>query len=156
MMMTRRTALGFSVAMISPQLIAAATRGHDVKYVGGTLSEIREDTDGQLYIDDDKVLRWVSKKSSFSIPYDSITSVEFGQKSGRRIAVAVLVTPLALLSKKRRHFLTVGYKDSSDKTQGVVLELAKGLPRSVITVIESRSGVKCEYESEEAKKHVHG
>ncbi len=70
--------------------------------------------------------------------------------------MAIMLSPLALLSKKRRHFLTIGYKDSADKTQGVVLELSKGLPRSVITVVESRSGVKCEYESEEARKHVHG
>jgi hypothetical protein len=60
------------------------------------------------------------------------------------------------MSKKRRHFLTVGFKDSKDLPQGVVIELPKGTPKSEITTIEVRSGVKCDYESEEARKHVHG
>jgi hypothetical protein len=37
-----------------------------------------------------------------------------------------------------------------------VLELSKKMPRLIITVLEARSGVKCEYDSEEAKKHVNG
>ncbi|MCX6587171.1 MAG: hypothetical protein NTX13_11425 [Acidobacteria bacterium] len=67
-----------------------------------------------------------------------------------------MINPLFLLSKKRKHFLTIGYKDSTNLQQGVILELAKGLPAKVIAIIEARSGVKCEYESEEAKKHLHG
>jgi hypothetical protein len=62
----------------------------------------------------------------------------------------------ALFSKKRKHFLTVGFRDADNQPQGVVLELPKGKPKSIITIIEARSGVKCEYESEEARKHVHG
>jgi hypothetical protein len=50
----------------------------------------------------------------------------------------------------------VNYKDGNSKQQGVVLELPKKLLRRVITIIEARSGIKCEYESEEARKHVHG
>jgi len=36
------------------------------------------------------------------------------------------------------------------------MEIAKGRAKIFITVIEARSGKKVEYESEEAKKHVHG
>jgi hypothetical protein len=102
------------------------------------------------------VIKFNSKKGSFEIPYQGITSVEYGQKAGRRVGVAIAISPWILLSKKRKHFLTLGYKDASEKQQGVVLELPKGTPRAVIAIIEARSGVKCEYESEEAKKHVHG
>jgi hypothetical protein len=133
-----------------------AVRGEDVQYVGGTISNLEGGTEGSLDTSDPKVIKFNSKKGSFEIPYQGITSVEYGQKAGRRVGVAIAISPWIPLSKKRKHFLTLGYKDASEKQQGVVLELPKGTPRAVIAIIEARSGVKCEYESEEAKKHVHG
>jgi len=37
-----------------------------------------------------------------------------------------------------------------------VIEIPKGTVKSTITILEVRSGKKVEYESEEARKHVHG
>jgi len=145
----------FIFALLSSTL-PAAVRGDDVKYVGGTITSIDQGTDGSLMIDQAKGLKFSSKKGDFEIPFANVTSLEYGQKAGRRIGVAVLVNPLFLLSKKRKHFITIGYKDSANVQQGVVLELAKGLPAKVITIVEARSGIKCEYESEEARKHLHG
>ena len=137
-------------------LAAAAVRGDDVRYVGGTIVNIPQDTEGSLLINPDKGLLFQCKKGTFEIPFERVTSLEYGQKAGRRLGVAFLVNPLFILSKKRKHFLTIGYKDGKAASQGVVLELSKGLPAQVITIVEARSGVKCEYESEEARKHLHG
>jgi len=143
--------------LLVPQWFAAlaAVRGDEVMYVGGTMG-LPEGTEGQLDTSDARVLRFKSAKGNFEIPYDGVTSLEYGQKAGRRLGVAITLTLWALFSKKRKHFLTIGFKDANDQPQGVVLELPKGKPKSVITIIEARSGVKCEYESEEARKHVHG
>lgn len=153
--MDRRTAL----KLFAPALLAApawsAVRGDSVMYVGGTVA-ISEGAQGKLDLSDSKLLRFASKKGSFEVPYDGVTSLEYGQKAGRRLGVALTLTVWALMSKKRKHFLTIGYKDATDTPQGVVLELPKGRPKSIITVLEMRSGLKCEYESEEARKHVHG
>ncbi len=156
--MTRRESLSklARCGLLIPTLSAAAVRGKEAMYVGGTIGGLPEATEGQLDTDDPKVLKFTSPKGKFEIPYDGITSVEYGQKAGRRLGVAIVITVWALFSKKRKHFLTIGFKDANDKPNGVVLELAKGTPKSVITIIEARSGVKCEYESEEARKHVHG
>ena len=70
--------------------------------------------------------------------------------------MALTITIWALLSKKRKHYLTIGYTDGNDKPQGVVIEIPKGTVKSTITILEVRSGKKVEYESEEARKHVHG
>jgi hypothetical protein len=131
-------------------------RGDEVKYVGGTLASVPAGTEGEIDTANAKVLRFRSGKGTFEIPYDTITSLEYGQKAGRRIGVAIMISAIALLSKKRRHYLSIGYKDAGDASQGVVLELSKKMPRLIITVLEARSGVKCEYDSEEAKKHVNG
>lgn len=152
--MTRRAALALPLA--AGGCLYGAVRGEDVQYIGGTMTQIPDGTKGNLITSDAKVMKFESDKGNFEIPYQGITSVEYGQKAGRRIGVAIAISPWILLSKKRKHFLTLGYKDPQEKQQGVVLELPKGTPRSIIAIIEARSGVKCEYESEEAKKHVHG
>lgn len=156
--MTRRDYLLMAGSVyIGLQAVArGAVRGKEVMYVGGTIAGLPEATEGALETTDAKVLRFTSTKGKFEIPYEGITSIEYGQKAGRRLGVALVITVWALFSKKRKHFLTVGFKDAQDQPQGVVIELPKGTPKSVITILETRSGVKCEYESEEARKHVHG
>lgn len=150
-MTTRRQLL----ALVPSLFAAGAVRGDEVMYVGGTM-KVPEATEGDLETTDPKVLRFTSRKGSFEVPFDGITSIEYGQKAGRRLGVALVITVWALFSKKRKHFLTVGFKDANDQPQGIVLELPKRRPKSIITILEARSGVKCEYESEEARKHVHG
>ena len=151
-MISRRTLV---LALPAARSLLAAVRGDEVMYVGGTM-KIPEATEGKLDTSDSKVLTFTSGKGNFQVPYDGVTSLEYGQKAGRRLGVALTITVWALFSKKRKHFLTLGFKDAQDQPQGVVFELPKGRPKSIITSIEARSGVKCEYESEEARKHVHG
>lgn len=150
-MTTRRQLL----ALVPSAFAAGAVRGDEVMYVGGTM-KLPEATEGDLETTDPKVLRFTSRKGNFEVPFDGITSIEYGQKAGRRLGVALVITVWALFSKKRKHFLTVGFKDANDQPQGIVLELPKRRPKSIITILEARSGVRCEYESEEARKHVHG
>ena len=141
---------------LAPATLAAAVRGDECMYVGGTITDVPEATEGYFDTSDPKEALFMSPKGSFKIPYKNITSIEYGQKAGRRLGVAVVITVWALFSKKRKHFLTLGFKDEKNVAQGVVLELSKGRPKPIITVLEVRSGRKCEYESEEARKHVHG
>lgn len=63
---------------------------------------------------------------------------------------------MALFSKKRRHFLTVGFKDDSDKQQAAVFELGKDIVRVTLASLEARTGRKIEYEDEEARKSGRG
>ncbi|MBL8230091.1 MAG: hypothetical protein JNL98_16505 [Bryobacterales bacterium] len=154
--MTRRGLLAAISAIGGTRILAAAVRGQEVMYVGGTISGLPEATEGEVDTSDAKIFKFNSSKGSFEIPYQGITSIEYGQKAGRRLGVALTITVWALFSKKRKHFLTIGFKDAKDAPQGVVIEVPKGKPKSIITILEARSGLKCEYESEEARKHVHG
>ena len=152
-----RQAVALCVAFVLlAELIVAAVRGDEVMYIGGTVKNLAEATEGRLDTQNEEKLIFTSDKGGFEIPYGSITSLEYGQKAGRRVGVAIVITVWALFSKKRKHFLTIGYNDSQGKPQGVVIEIAKGRAKTMITIIEARSGKKVEYESEEAKKHVHG
>ena len=139
-----------------PTMVLAAVRGKEVLYVGGTIQTVPEATKGELDTRNENSLDFTSPKGSFSIPYSQVTSLEYGQKAGRRVGVAIVITVWALFSKKRKHFLTIGFKDEGGKQQGVVIEIPKGTAKAMLTIIEARSGQKVEYESDEAKQHVHG
>lgn len=153
-MNSRRTflRLGLTSLTVATLPLDSAVRGDEAMYVGGTLGA-PEKTEGTLDVSqaDSAVFTW--KKGAFKIPYKNITTLEYGQKAGRRIGVALAISPVALLSKKRKHFLSVAFTDEQGQKQGVVFELAKGKTRSTISALETRSGKSLEFESEEAKKH---
>jgi hypothetical protein len=152
--MTRRLiALALVVAFATPLL---AVGGKKAEYVGGTVSTVPEKTEGDLDTKNDTTLTFSSKKGSIVIPYANITGIEYGQKAGRRVGVAILVSPLALFSKKRKHFLTVSYKDDAGKEQAAVLELGKDIIRTTLTIVETRSGKPIEYQDDDARKAGRG
>lgn len=155
--MKRALALLLILTLSGEPLASAKVTGKEVMYVGGTIANLPEGTIGTLDATSEKVMVFSSPKGKFEIPYENITSLEYGQKAGRRLGVAlVLGNVWVLFSKKRKHMLTIGFNDENEKAQGVVLEIPKGTAKSFIITVEVRSGKKVEYESEEARKHVHG
>ncbi len=148
-------ALGVCLGLILAATVPsrAAVRGDAAKYVGGTI-DLDDNTQGKLNYDDPSDLIFTSKKGALKIAYQSIESMEYGQKVGRRVGAAVVVSPLFLFSKKRKHFLTMNYTDSDGNQQGVVFEIGKKQVRNALTTLETRSGKAVEFESEEAKKHA--
>jgi hypothetical protein len=126
------------------------------QYVGGTIASIKAGSEGKSSTADDKVFVFEYKKERLTIPYSKINGVEYGQKAGRRVGVAILVTPLALFSKKRKHYLTVNFTDEADKQQAAVFELGKDVVRVTLASLEARTGQKIEYQDEEARKSSKG
>ena len=150
--MKRITALIVVVSVLVPSL-ALAVDGDKAMYVGGTMTGVKEKAEGPLDTKDETAIAFTTKKDgSLSIPYASITGLEYGQKAGRRVAVAVLVSPLALFSKKRKHYLTISFNDAAGKEQAAVFELGKEIVRTTLTIVETRSGKKIDYQDEEARK----
>lgn len=143
------------VVLIASSPIAAVD-GNKAAYIGGTLN-LKEKSEGVLSTQSPTEATFTVKKDPpIAIPYASIESLEYGQKAGRRVAVAVLVSPLALFSKKRNHFLTITYKDASGADQAAVFELGKDIVRTTLAVLELRSKKTIEYQDEEAKRSIGG
>lgn len=121
------------------------------------MAGIKEKAEGPFDVKSETAIQFSTKKEgSIEIPYASITGLEYGQKAGRRVAVAVMVSPLALFSKKRNHYLTVSFTDTDGKEQSGVFELGKDIVRTTLTIIETRSGKKIEFQDEEARKSGKG
>ncbi len=154
--MRRAASLLVVFVLCSELLLVAGIDKDAAMYVGGTVTSIPENTVGKLDFNSEEKMAFVWPKGNWELPYKQITSLEYGQKAGRRVGVALTVTIWALFSKKRRHFLTLGFKDAEGKQQAALIEIGKARVKSSLASLEARTGLKVEYESEEAKKHVHG
>jgi len=157
----KAVALFLVMALAAPAFAGIGSK--KALYVGGTLPEVKEQTEGELQTGDEAELRFVAKGQSASIPYGRVTGLEYGQKAGRRVgatilaglALGVFALPI-LFSKKRKHFLTVGYSDEAGKEQVAVFELGKDVVRPTLAVVEARAGKKVEYQDDEARKSAKG
>jgi len=123
-----------------------------IMYVGGTVTSIKEQTEGLPSTNDEKIFVFTYKDGKLAVPYDRINDLEYGQKAGRRLGLALTISPWLLFSKKRKHFLTIGYKDENDKQQAAVFEVGKDIVRTTLASMEARTGKKIDYQDDEARK----
>lgn len=128
------------------------TTASRVSYLGGTLAQFSQGSDGALdAVDQDYFVFW-TRKQNLRVPYNSINLLEYGQKVSRRVAMAVLISPMFVLAKKKQHFLTVGYQDDDGKQQAMVFRIDKSNIRTVLVTLEARTGLKVQYQDEDARR----
>jgi len=152
--MRRTLSLVLILSLLWIPFAEAAVRGKSARYVGGTLSVFKDAVNGTWDMAESEVVFAAEKGGGkVSIPYAKIETIEYGQKAGRRVGVALVVNPLFLFYKKRKHFVSISFLDAEGKKQGAVFELAKGIVKESVTTLETKSGKKVEFESDDAKKH---
>ncbi len=149
--------LGLTVTFLvlfafAPRRLALAAEGLHADYIGGTNSSLAANTNGVLRTNGEEFLWFKAKKSQMQVSYTKINLLEYGQKVDRRYMAAFLISPLFLLSKSRRHFLTVGYTDDDGRQQAMVFQVSKGSIRSVLVSLEARTGLKVQFQDGEARK----
>lgn len=131
--------------------LSAADRGDPAEYIGGTLASLPKGG-GFIDITGAECFRFQRGSQSVEVPYDRINMLEYGQKVDRRYLLAIAISPFLLLSKSRKHFLTVGYSDEEGQQQALVFQVGKGHIRPVIVGLEAKTGRKVEYQDTEARK----
>jgi hypothetical protein len=136
--------------------LRAADAGFRAHFVGGTVAEIPGKSDGRINLEDAQVLVMHAGKVTLRVPYRRIETLEYGQHVSRRYAAAVLISPMLLLSKSRKHFVTIGFLDERGNRQAVLMQVNKGDVRAVLIALEARTGRRIEYQDEEARKSGKG
>jgi len=133
---------------------AAADRGVRAQFVGGTLPGVAPKSSAWLDLTSSDALLFSSGTAQLRIDYHKINTLEYGQNVSRRYAAAVLISPILLISKTRKHFVTMGYVDGEGHQQALVFRVEKGDIRSVLAALEARSGRRLEFQDEEARKSL--
>lgn len=147
----RRT-LGLLTVAVLLTTAALAVNGNKAQYDGGTENQVRAKAQGTVSTTSAVNFVFTSDHGSITVPYADVNDLEYGQKAGRRVGLAIMVTPLALFSKKRKHFLTIGWKDAHNQQHVAVFELGKHIVRVTLATLEARTGRKVEYQDDEARK----
>ena len=133
-------------------LASLAAAQTTVEYVGGTASQLAAGSHGSIALSDDRYLAVYAGKMQMRVAYDRVNLVEYGQQVDRRLALALVISPVFLLSKSRKHFLTIGYTGEDGKQQAMVFRVDKNGIRPTLAALEARTGLKIQYQDEEARK----
>jgi hypothetical protein len=163
--MKRLTASVLLVVMSVSSL--GAVDGKKASYFGGTASVFagaKDPVEGTLDTANPEFLVLTAegkpyKGQELRIPYAKVVDIEYGQKAGRRVGTAVATTVLlgpigllSLFSKKRKHYMTIGFTDDTGTDQVAVLELGKDIVRTTLPIVATRSKKEIEYQDDEARK----
>jgi hypothetical protein len=138
--------------IIWAELALAAGPGGRVEYIGGTIADLTEKADARMNTADAAELVVQFKKQAYAVPFERINQLEYGQKVDRRYLSAVLVSPIFLLAKTRKHFLTIGYEDAEGRQQAMIFRVEKSDVRALLVSLEARTGRKVTFQDEEARK----
>ena len=130
----------------------AAERGAKAQLVGSTLAGLPAKADVRLDLTGQETLVLGIAKTELRIPYAKINTIEYGQSVSRRYAAAVLISPVLLLSKTRKHYVTLGYVNEAGGQEAIVFRVDKGDIRPVLAGLEARTGRRIEYQDNEARK----
>ena len=120
--------------------------------IGTTVSGFASKCDVRVDITGEDEILFVTQKLTLHVPYNMVSTLEYGQHVAGRYLEAVLFSPLFLLSKSRKHFLTVFYTDSKGKQQAVVMQVNKSDVRALLPELEARTGRRVEYTDDEARR----
>ena len=165
--MRKTIAFCLVLSIVMPSIGVAGIGNKMAAYQGGTTKDkdfpgAKKAVEGHLVTESETELKFEyslnERDRTYSIPYKQFIDIEYGQRSGRRVgdsvATTILYSPVNLfkmLSKKRNHFITIGYSDEAGKEQVAVFELGKDIVIPTLHILESRSGKKIIFQDEEAK-----
>ena len=150
-----RVAAGL-VVKLTLALTSVAGAQTSVEYAGGTVPQLTPGRHGFIALEDDRYLAFYMDKAAgklqMRVSYDRVNLIEYGQQVERRLALALIISPVFLLSKSRKHFLTIGYSGEDGKQQAMVFRVDKNSIRPTLVGLEARTGLKVQYQDEQARK----
>jgi hypothetical protein len=138
----------FLCLLVPTVAFAADNNSYKVVYDGGSLQNVKAQTDVRLVIDPDKVRLIHGKDEIASIPAAAITEISYGQDVHRRVGAAIGLAfislgigALMLLAKSKKHYIGLTWVDG-DKKGGVAMQCDKSDYRGELAGLEGITGKK--------------
>ena len=141
-----------NAALLGGLLAAMVSAQTSAEYIGGTAGQIESGMQGSIALSDEHYLAFYAGKTQIRVAYERVNLIEYGQQADRRLALALLISPVFLLSRSRKHFLTIGFTGEEGKQQAWVFRVNKNGLRPMLASLEARTGQKVQYQDEQARK----
>jgi hypothetical protein len=137
--------------LLSTTTFAQGNTFKNIRYQGGTMQTATKPDDwgNALTVGSDEIALRLKDGQVMKLSPKQVTGLSYGQEAHRRvgtmIALAVLLTPLALfglMHKKRNHFIGVEYALEGDKKGAWLLQADKDNYRGVLMALRGATGAK--------------
>jgi hypothetical protein len=151
-------AIGRALAAIGIALlfatVATAQSFDHVQYLKGSNGNGKggEKVSGSLQFNNPKqAVEFVNKKgtSELSIPNASIKNIIYERTAHPRYVQGLLIAWPLLLTKTKKHYLTVQYADAAGNGQFVILHMDKNNYRGILAAAEAQTGKKVQRAEED-------
>jgi hypothetical protein len=76
---------------------------------------------------------------AFSINHDAIRSMQYERTGQPRYLAAVVISPAFLLTRTKKHYLTIEYNDQSGEAHSVIVRLNKRNARKAVTTATAQT-----------------
>jgi hypothetical protein len=140
-----------AILLLMPALpVLALVEGNQVAYVSGTTSTVKAGSTGTLDTTDKNDLVFNSSEGTLRIPYARMDHIGYHTDVARHLGVLPAMAAGLVRKRERKHFLEVSYHDASGAIQVAQFELAKGVPATLLPVLNARAPKACSAKFPEA------
>jgi hypothetical protein len=77
--------------------------------------------------------------AAFSINYDAIRGMQYERTGQPRYLAAVVISPAFLLTRTKKHYLTIEYNDQSGEAHAVIVRLNKRNARKAVATATAQT-----------------
>jgi hypothetical protein len=146
-MQMRRSIAGF---LVFSSLLLAADSFKNVEYLYKAEGKDKgQQVGGRLNFDSKLgLMTFDSKKVRLELQATSVSSAIYERTSRPRYVSGLLLAWPLLLTKSKKHFLTIQYKDGSGEGKYAIFHLDKGNYREILAATEATTGKKVERSEE--------
>ncbi len=122
--------------------LAAGTTFDNIQIIVMKENGDKEMKDCQLLIDNDHMSILRKNSAEIRVDYPAITKMVYEKSAHPRWKTAVFLSPWALLSKGKKHWLTVNWKGADGSESGYfIIKMDKNNYRDILAMAESKVGM---------------
>ena len=140
--------LSAALCMALPFSAFAGDNGYNVKYDGGSVSDVKSGAGLKMLINGNQIEFYKGKNEVLTIAASSITEISYGQDVHRRVGAAIGLAvvsfgigALMALTKSKKHFVGLTWA-TGDTKGGLAVQCDKNDYRGVLAGLEGVTGKK--------------
>jgi CxxC motif-containing protein (DUF1111 family) len=141
-----KSMLAVLLCILLPVSAFASDSSYKIVYDGGSIPNVKANTDMKLYLTADHIRIMKGKEEIANIPAAAVTEISYGQDVHRRIGAAIGVAVFTLgigallaLTKSKKHFIGITWADG-DKKGGIAYQADKSDYRGLLAGLEGITG----------------
>lgn len=131
----RLAAFALALAMSLP---VVAQSDQAVTYIGGTVPNLKSETEGHLDLSEPASLAFAYPSGKLTIDFPAIESYEYSRQVVHHLGVLPAIAVGLVKARKQSHLLRITYRDVNNTTQIAVFRIPKQMPRTLLPVFEAR------------------